>query len=114
MKADPQTQLHVVDTVGPVRRALLLTPFTQVLCVCFFIWALLAELIKQFLKYENGSGRAEDDEGLPTKETEHSSCQSSAKEALHHALGRRGEKTVSQNSLDSSTGWAGAVVLETW
>lgn len=53
----------------------------------FFIWALLAEVIKQFLKYENGSGRAEDDEGLPTKEAEHSSCQSSAKEALHHTLG---------------------------
>lgn len=92
MKADPQTQLHVVNTVGPVRRGLLLTSFTQVLCVRFFIGALLAELIKQFLKYENGSGRAEDDEGLPTKDAEHSSCQSSAKEALHHTLGNEKEK----------------------
>lgn len=100
MKADPQTQLHVVDIVGPVRGGLLLTPFTQVLCVCvrahFLVWPLLAELIKQFLKYENGSGRAEDDEGLPTKEAEHSSCQRSAEEALHHTLGNGKERKIRQ------------------
>lgn len=82
----------------------------------FFIWVLLAELIKQFLKYENGSGRTEDDEGLPTKNAKHGSCQSSAEEALHHTLGND-EGTDSGLELillDSSSGRAVSVVLETW
>lgn len=121
MKADPKTQLHVVDTVGPVRRAgpahIFHRSFKSVLGFFFsFIWVLLAELIKQFLKYKNGSGRTEDDEGLPTKNAEHGSCQSSAEEALHHTLGNE-KGTGSGLELilfDSSSGRAVSVVLETW
>lgn len=35
---------------------------------------LLAELEKQFLKDEDGSGRAEDDEGLTPEQAEDGSC----------------------------------------
>lgn len=51
MKADPKTQLHVVDTVGPVRRASLLTPFTHILCVCVFLFG--SYLLNSYSSFSN-------------------------------------------------------------
>lgn len=51
----------------------------------------LAEFKQEFFKDEDGSGGAEDDEGLPAEEAEHGTGQSRAQETLHHTLSE--EKT---------------------
>lgn len=94
MKANPQTKLHVVDVITPVRKSditIYLYWYWTVVGL-WSGWVLLAEFIKQFLKDENGSSWTEYDERLATKQTENSPCQSSAKEALHHPLGKGTEK----------------------
>lgn len=76
MKANPQTKLHVIDVIAPVRKRVT-SPFIWIgIGIVGFLppWVLLAEFIKQFLKDENGSSWTEDDEGLATKQTENSPC----------------------------------------
>lgn len=46
----------------------------------------LAEFIEQFLKDQYWSCRAENDEGLTTKQTEDSTSQGRAQKTLHHTL----------------------------
>lgn len=46
----------------------------------------LAEFKQELFKDEDGSGGAEDDEGLPAEEAEDGPGQSRTQEALHHTL----------------------------
>lgn len=50
---------------------------------------LLAEIIQQLLEDEYGSGGAEDDEGLTTKQAEDCPGQGCAQKTLHYALMER-------------------------